>query len=150
MRRLREAFRRGRSDRLSLSHRTRLAGDSPANRLLYRRPLRLEYLEDRSLLSLAPTGVDLLPGSDSGIFDNDNLTNRDNGAAETALAFEVLGTIAGATVTLYADGVAIGSAVATDTVTAITTRNSWTSATRSTTTARRAGDGPRWPGRSAA
>ena len=121
MHRLLEAFRRGRSDRLSLSHRTSPVGDSRESRLLYRRPLRLEWLEDRSLLSLAPTGVDLLPGSDTGVFDEDNLTNLDNSAAETSLDFAVSGTITGATVTLYADGVAIGSDVATDAVTTITT-----------------------------
>ena len=116
-----EAFRRGRTNRPASIHYARPTSGLSANRLLYRRPLRLEYLEDRSLLSLAPTGVDLLPGSDSGIFDDDNLTNRDNSAAETALDFAVSGTVAGATVTLYADGTAIGTAVATDTVTTITT-----------------------------
>ncbi|HLA84673.1 MAG TPA: Ig-like domain-containing protein, partial [Thermoguttaceae bacterium] len=92
-----------------------------ANRGLYRRSLRLEWLEDRSLLSVAPTGVDLLAISDSGILDNDNLTNLDNSTAANALQFEVFGTVAGATVTLYADGMAIGSATAAGDTTPVTT-----------------------------
>ncbi|MCX7427752.1 MAG: Ig-like domain-containing protein [Planctomycetia bacterium] len=112
--------RRGRSVRPA-SHHARHGSNPAASRLLYHRPLRLEYLEDRSLLSLAPTGVDLLPGSDSGILDDDNLTNRDNSSAETALDFAVSGTIPGAIVTLYADGIAIGSQMATNAVTTITT-----------------------------
>ncbi|MCC6127574.1 MAG: Ig-like domain-containing protein, partial [Pirellulales bacterium] len=39
------------------------------------RRLRFEPLEDRSLLSLAPLLVDLLPASDSGVNADDNLTN---------------------------------------------------------------------------
>ena len=35
----------------------------------------LEQLEERALLSLAPLGVDLQAASDSGLYDDDNLTN---------------------------------------------------------------------------
>ncbi len=97
----------------------------PDDRLLHRRSLRLEWLEDRSLLSVAPTGVDLLPGSDSGILDDDDLTNLDNSAVEKALQFEVAGTVAGATVTLYADGTAIGSTTATGDTTTVTTNGTY-------------------------
>ncbi len=53
----------------------------------------------------APTDIDLLPGSDSGISDSDNLTNL------TTLDFLVSGVVPGATVTLYSGVTEIGSAV---------------------------------------
>ncbi len=71
--------------------------------------------------SAAPTAVDLVAASDTGISDSDDLTNLDNSTAADALQFEVSGTIAGATVTIYCDDVAIGSALATDTTTIVTT-----------------------------
>ena len=69
----------------------------------------------------APTGVDLVAAYDTGILDSDDITNLDNSAAEKLLHFAVSGTTVGAIVTLYADGVAIGSAAATDTITTIAT-----------------------------
>ena len=68
-----------------------------------------------------PTGVDLLAAYDTGILDTDDLTNLDNSSPERVLQFAVSGTTPGATVTLYADGAAIGSAVATDTITTVIT-----------------------------
>ncbi len=62
--------------------------------------------------SAIPTGVDLLASSDSGISATDDLTNLDNSEPAKTLQFEVGGTVVGATVTVYADGVTIGSAMA--------------------------------------
>lgn len=67
-----------------------------------------------------PTAIDLLPQSDSGHSDEDNITDRNNSAG-SPLMLGVDGTIAGATVTLYADNTPIGSAVATGGYTTITT-----------------------------
>jgi len=71
--------------------------------------------------SATPSGVDLLAASDSGASDVDNITNLDNHDAAAALQFEVVGTVAGATVTLYANGVEVGSALAAGATTTITT-----------------------------
>lgn len=68
----------------------------------------------------APGVPDLASISDAGFSDADNLTNRNNSSAGTALDFVVPGTIAGATVTIYSDGVAIGSVVATGSATTVT------------------------------
>ena len=100
-----------------------------------------EWLEERTLLSVSgseflgpsgidaltetasqsPTGVDLVAACDTGVSDSDNITNLDNSDSANTLQFEVSGTIAGATVTLYADGTAIGSAAATGATTLVTT-----------------------------
>ncbi|MHB1038614.1 MAG: Ig-like domain-containing protein [Pirellulales bacterium] len=72
---------------------------------------------DATILS-AP---DLSAISDTGVFDADNLTNLDNSQPEKSLEFLIRDTIAGATVTLYADGTPIGSAVAGGTTTTVTT-----------------------------
>ena len=114
------------------------------------RPLRCEPLEDRRMLSIgsgiygpsmaidsspilplwaayadessaAPTTVDLVATSDTGLSDTDDLTNLDNSIPEKALQFEVSGTVPGATVTIYADSTAIGSVTASETTTIITT-----------------------------
>jgi len=68
-----------------------------------------------------PTGVDLAAASDTGASDTDNVTRLDNSTVGAALQFAVTGTVAGATVTLYADGLPIGSAVAAGTSTTVTT-----------------------------
>jgi len=66
--------------------------------------------------------VGLLASSDSGASDGDDLTNRDNGSPLTTLQFAVSGTLAGATVTIYAGSTAIGTAVAgADGTTVVTT-----------------------------
>jgi len=70
--------------------------------------------------SAAPTGVDLADGSDTGQSASDNLTRLDNSADKT-LTFTVTGTIAEATVTLYADDTPIGTATGADGSTLVTT-----------------------------
>ena len=71
-----------------------------------------------------PTGVDLFEGSDTGVSSSDNVTRLDNSAAAKTLQFEVFGTNPGATVTVYADGTAIGSATADWITTVVTTDGS--------------------------
>ncbi|MHB9050032.1 MAG: Ig-like domain-containing protein, partial [Pirellulales bacterium] len=68
---------------------------------------------------------DLLAVSDSDVSNIDNLTNLDNSAPDQALQFAVGNTTAGSTVTLYADGTAIGSAVAAGATTTITTNGNF-------------------------
>jgi hypothetical protein len=68
-----------------------------------------------------PGAPDLLPATDSGLSAFDNLTNFDNASPAKALQFSVTGTTAGATVTVYAGGVAVGSAVASGAPTVVTT-----------------------------
>lgn len=63
----------------------------------------------------------LAAATDSGVSSSDGITNFNNSSAAKALNYSVPGTVAGATVALYADGTAIGSAVATGTTTSITT-----------------------------
>ena len=67
----------------------------------------------------APTSIDLLPGSDSGTSDSDDLTNQ------TTLSFLVSGVLPGATVTLFAGATDIGSAMveAGETTVIVTTDN---------------------------
>ncbi|MHB9045519.1 MAG: Ig-like domain-containing protein [Pirellulales bacterium] len=72
-----------------------------------------------------PLRPDLLAVSDSGVSSTDNLTHLDNRASENRLQFAVGNTVAGATVTLYADGRAIGSALAESTTTTITTNGTY-------------------------
>lgn len=67
-------------------------------------------------------GAPTLEGiSDSGISSTDGITNLNNSSATSALRFQVSGAMAGATVTFYADGNAIGSAVASGSTTVVTT-----------------------------
>jgi hypothetical protein len=63
-------------------------------------------------LSATPVAPDLDPAKDSGFSPSDNITNFNNSTGVKALSFTVGGTSAGATVTIYADGNPIGSAVA--------------------------------------
>ena len=58
----------------------------------------------------APGEVELLDGSDTGTLD-DGITSRNNTQTAT-LSFRIHDVIAGAEVTLYADGVAIGQTIA--------------------------------------
>ena len=69
-------------------------------------------------LTAAPS---LLPDSDTGASHSDGVTNLNNSDATKTLQFSVPDTTPGATVTIYADGIALGSAVATDATTVITT-----------------------------
>ena len=68
-----------------------------------------------------PTGAELLAASDTGVSSTDNVTCLNNSTAGNRLQFAVTNTIAGATVTIYADGSAIGSVTATGTTTTVTT-----------------------------
>jgi PKD repeat protein len=54
----------------------------------------------------------LLPATDSGRYSDDRITNFDNSSDSKKLMFRVPGTTPGATVTIYANGRAIGSAIA--------------------------------------
>jgi subtilisin-like proprotein convertase family protein len=76
------------------------------------------------ILSSTPTSVSLLAGSDTGSSDSDDLTRLNNSTPADTLQFEITGTIAGATVSLFADGVLVGSAAAGGTTTTITTDGS--------------------------
>jgi cyclophilin family peptidyl-prolyl cis-trans isomerase len=62
-----------------------------------------------------PTAIDLLPVSDSGVSDSDNITNASN------MQFSVSGTTSGATVELKIGDQVVGSAIATGATTTITT-----------------------------
>lgn len=71
--------------------------------------------------STSPSGVSLLAASDTGISNSDRITKLNNSSPDSALEFQVAGTIAGATVTVFADGNAIGSATASGTTTTVIT-----------------------------
>jgi subtilisin-like proprotein convertase family protein len=71
--------------------------------------------------SSVPSGVMLMAASDTGASNSDGVTKLNNNSPASSLQFQVFGTIAGATVTLFADGVAIGSATANGTTTTVTT-----------------------------
>ena len=68
----------------------------------------------------APNSPRLLPASDSGFSDTDGLTRNDNRAGRP-LSFEVDNVLVGATVTILADGVPIGSRVADSSLVVVTT-----------------------------
>jgi methionine-rich copper-binding protein CopC len=70
---------------------------------------------------LAPAAPVLLASSDTGISNSDDLTDLNNSTAANVLQFSVANTVAGATVTLYANGKAIGNAVATGATTIVAT-----------------------------
>jgi hypothetical protein len=71
--------------------------------------------------SLAPGTPELLAASDTGISNSDQVTNLNNSSPAAVLQFEVSGTVAGATVTIEADGVTIGSAIASGPTTTVVT-----------------------------
>lgn len=70
--------------------------------------------------STLPAVPDLVAGSDTGLSSTDNRTSRNNAPGRT-LQFTVANTVPGATVTLYADGTQIGTAVAATGTTTVTT-----------------------------
>ncbi|REK08461.1 MAG: hypothetical protein DWQ37_20300 [Planctomycetota bacterium] len=72
-------------------------------------------------VSSMPGNVSLVAASDTGISSADGITRLNNGSGGSVLQFEVTGTIAGATVTILADGTPIGSAIAAGTTTIVTT-----------------------------
>ena len=57
----------------------------------------------------------MVPGSDTGLSTSDDITDLNNSSLSKELLFQVGGTVAGATVTLLADGVPIGSTTASTT-----------------------------------
>ncbi len=69
----------------------------------------------------APQAPDLTAASDTGASSSDNITRRNNSSSARVLQFTVGGTPVGSTVTLYADGQLIGSAVATSLTTTMLT-----------------------------
>lgn len=71
---------------------------------MHHRRLALEWLEERTLLSLAPSLVDLPPGADTGLYDDDNLTN----VAEPTL--EITSAQPGDAIFVYRDGARLGLA----------------------------------------
>jgi hypothetical protein len=87
-------------------------------------PTEIAFSGEAGILTAAPATPDLLDISDTGISSTDNLTNLDNSQPTKTLQFSVGNTIVGATVTLYADGTAIGSAVADSATTTVTTNGS--------------------------
>jgi hypothetical protein len=74
--------------------------------------------------SATPGTPTLHASTDSGISSSDRLTNFNNSSPARALQIVVPGTVAGADVTIFADGAAIGSAVASGTTTTVTTNGS--------------------------
>jgi subtilisin family serine protease len=87
-------------------------------RLNVRRMLELLEPDD------PPARPDLASLSDTGSSATDNLTRLDNRNAGNALRFSIGGVQPGATVTLYIDGIATGSAVASGSTVEILTNGS--------------------------
>ena len=71
--------------------------------------------------SATPGAPDLMSLTDSGLWDDDNLTNRNNSSADSVMFFVVNDTVAEAMVTIYAGGQAIGSARAQGATTIVMT-----------------------------
>ena len=63
----------------------------------------------------APASIDLAASSDTGGYDTDNVTRRDNSSVDNKLAFTVSGVRSGAKVTLLDGDTIIGEVVATGT-----------------------------------
>lgn len=76
--------------------------------------------------SVAPLGVTLQAGSDTGVSNADRITKLNNSSGGTTLQFQVSGTVAGATVSLYSGATLIGTAVAAGASTIVTTNGSFT------------------------
>ena len=68
------------------------------------RRLTFEPLEERALLALSPTLVDLQAGSDSGLYDDDDLTNI------SAPTIDIAAAEAGDVIRVYRDDVLLGDA----------------------------------------
>ncbi len=69
---------------------------------------------DGTALPDRPNSVNLNPASDTGISNIDDITKLNNANQASRLGFLVSGVEAGATITLYANDIAIGSAVVPD------------------------------------
>jgi hypothetical protein len=78
-------------------------------------------VQDLVGVSAAPGGLTLTAASDTGVSSSDRITRLNNSGPGAVLQFEVNGTVAGATVTILADGTPIGSAVASGATTIVTT-----------------------------
>lgn len=79
-------------------------------------------LSNAFAVTLATPGIpDLLPASDTGLSNTDNITRLNNATTASALQFVVTNTTPGATVALYSFATQIGSVVATSATTTITT-----------------------------
>jgi hypothetical protein len=96
------------------------AGAAPNLGVELRRLDVLGFTPRVQIVSSTPGVPNLSPSSDTGSFSNDDWTSLNNTAGRT-LQFSVGNTVAGATVTLFADGVQVGSAVANGSSTTITT-----------------------------
>ena len=84
-------------------------------------------LESINVAAINPPGTpQLQPVTDSGISSSDGITNFNNSSPALALQFMVPNTSPGATIMIYADGTAIGSAVAPGSSTVVTTSGSLT------------------------
>ncbi len=78
------------------------------------------------IVGFVPPGQPQLQATtDSGTSSIDGITDFDNSSAANALQFLVSNTIVGATIAIYADKVAIGSAVATDISTVVITNGAF-------------------------
>ncbi|MHB8897921.1 MAG: Ig-like domain-containing protein, partial [Thermoguttaceae bacterium] len=69
----------------------------------------------------APTGIDLLPASDTGTLNTDNITRKNNANLTSTLQFQVSGVTAGAEVRLFDGTTLIGSQIATGATVTVTT-----------------------------
>ena len=78
------------------------------------------------LVQSVPTGAPTLVSSYDTGTSGDNITYYNNSNLSNVLKFTVTGTISGATVTIYADGAAIGSVTANSTTTSVTTSGNYT------------------------
>ena len=68
----------------------------------------------------------LVAAYDTGSSNSDGITNLNNSSSSAVLQFSVSNTVAGATVTIYADGTAIGKPTAAGTSTTVTTSGHFT------------------------
>jgi len=99
-----------------------------ASHRIHRR-LEIEELEPRIAPVGAPGIPDLRSGSDTGLYNNDDLTNLNNSAAGKVLQFDVSGTSSGYTVALFDGGTAgslIGTAAGNNGTVTITTHGATT------------------------
>ncbi|MCP4191097.1 MAG: tandem-95 repeat protein [Planctomycetaceae bacterium] len=69
----------------------------------------------------SPSTISLSPASDTGSFDNDNITRLDNGSPENSLQFQVVGVANEAEVRIYASGILVGSGAAVGDQAVVTT-----------------------------
>lgn len=117
-------FLRSDTDGLVTLFLKRVQPDAGENTAIFTKEMGSLYAPGLELIRTqppAPLSVDLLPDWDEGVSQSDNRTKQNNAHPESAVRVAVGGTVPGALVTLYADGVAIGSAVATSSTTQVLT-----------------------------